>query len=67
MSQCSETMTAAIRRLHRKLEIMRMDHRQLKDSTFYDIEECYRLIEIIGKEERKIDNGLDERAQRTDA
>lgn len=57
MSQHSETMHAAIRRLRRKLEIMRMDFQNERHRVYYDIEECYRLIEII---ERKFEDGMEQ-------
>ena len=55
----TETRTAALRRLRRKLEVMSIDARPNNTQTYGDIKECLALVEILEKEMAQDARGLD--------
>lgn len=48
-----ETRVAARKRLRRKLEIMKLDFRNLNHSKYYDVVECIALLNMIEEDEHE--------------
>lgn len=46
-----ETKAAAQKRLRRKLEIMKLDFRNLNHSKYYDVVECIALLNMIEEDD----------------
>ncbi len=47
----TEVQEAALRRLRRKLEILKLDASKSRGQLFHDLEECQALMDIIAKGE----------------
>lgn len=46
----TENQTAALHRLRRKLEVLKMDTAKEQNAKYYDLQECITLLNIIEKD-----------------